>query len=340
MAICAYLLAQEGRLDLDAPVTRYWPEFGQHGKAEIPVRWLLTHQSGLPALDKPFTREEVLAWEPVIKAIEAQTPLWKPGTAHSYHAITYGWLIGEVIRRITGEMPGAYFSRVLGEPLGLRTWIGLPATERDAVAWMLAPIGEPVPASDPVAERGITMGGAFAFPADEDGLVSFNDPAIQAAQIPGAGAVSTAESLARLYAACVSEVGGARLLSPASVDDAVTVRVSGQQVYGLPTRDTAGAPGSWCTRSPARCSAYAASATTAPAGTWPSATTPTRSASVTWSTRWAASTTSGPTCSPQRYGIPSATADRRGGPGEAARLSRGPPATGIDVRWADVACRR
>ncbi|MEG3635090.1 serine hydrolase domain-containing protein [Micromonospora palythoicola] len=234
MAICAYLLVQEGRLDLDAPVTRYWSEFGQHGKAEIPVRWLLTHQSGLPALDKPFTREEVLAWEPVIRAIEAQTPLWKPGTAHSYHAITYGWLIGEVIRRITGEMPGAYFSRVLGEPLGLRTWIGLPAAERDAVAWMLAPIGEPVPAGDPVAERGITMGGAFAFPADENGLVSFNDPAIQAAQIPGAGAVSTAESLARLYAACVSEVGGARLLSPASVDDAVTVRVSGQQVYGLP----------------------------------------------------------------------------------------------------------
>ncbi|TDC84210.1 class A beta-lactamase-related serine hydrolase [Micromonospora sp. KC606] len=234
MAICAYLLVQQGRLDLDAPVTRYWPEFGQNGKAEIPVRWLLTHQSGLPALDEPFTREEVLAWDPVIRAIEAQAPLWQPGTAHSYHAITYGWLIGEVIRRITGEMPGAYFSRTLGEPLGLRTWIGLPAAERDAVAWMLAPLGDPGPADDPVAERGITMGGAFAFPADEDGLVSFNDPAIQAAQIPGAGAVSTAESMARLYAACVSEVDGARLLTPGSVDDAVTVRASGQQVYGHP----------------------------------------------------------------------------------------------------------
>ncbi|MEV0155472.1 serine hydrolase domain-containing protein [Micromonospora sp. NPDC050686] len=234
MAICAYQLVRHGQLDLDAPVTRYWPEFGQHGKAEIPVRWLLTHQSGLPALDKPFTREEVLAWDPVIEAIEAQTPLWQPGTAHSYHPITYGWLIGEVIRRITGELPGAYFARTLGEPLGLRTWVGLPAAERDAVAWMLAPIGDPGPASHPVAERGITMGGAFAFPADENGLVSFNDPAIQAAQIPGAGAVSTAESLARLYAACVSEVGGPRLLSTASVDDAITVRAAGQQVYGHP----------------------------------------------------------------------------------------------------------
>ncbi|MEV6816009.1 serine hydrolase domain-containing protein [Micromonospora sp. NPDC051296] len=234
MAICAYLLAQQGRLDLDAPVTRYWPEFGQHGKAEIPVRWLLTHQSGLPALDKPFSREEVLAWRPVIEAIEAQAPLWRPGTAHSYHAMTYGWLIGEVMRRITGELPGAFFARSLADPLGLRTWIGLPAAERDAVAWTLAPIGDPGPAVDPIAERGLTMGGAFAFPADADGLVSFNDPAIQAAGVPGAGAVSTADGLARLYAACVSEVDGPRLLSSDSVTDATTVRAAGQQVYGAP----------------------------------------------------------------------------------------------------------
>ncbi|MEV6695146.1 serine hydrolase domain-containing protein [Micromonospora sp. NPDC051196] len=234
MTICAYLLVQQGRLDLDAPVTRYWPEFGQHGKAEIPVRWLLTHQSGLPALDKPFTREEVLAWEPVIQAIEAQTPLWKPGTAHSYHPITFGWLIGEVIRRITGEMPGAWFARALAEPLGLRTWIGLPAAERDAVAWMLGPIGDPGPETDAVSERAMTMGDAFPFPADSNGLVSFNDPAIQAAQVPGAGGISTAESLARLYAACVSEVDGPRLLTTASVDDALTVRAAGQQVYGHP----------------------------------------------------------------------------------------------------------
>ncbi|WBB75938.1 serine hydrolase [Micromonospora sp. WMMD1128] len=235
MAICAYRLAQEGRLDLDAPVTRYWPGFGRHGKDEIPVRWLLTHQSGLPALDRPFTLDEVLAWHPVIEAIEAQAPLWRPGTAHSYHAMTYGWLIGEVIRRITGELPGAWFARTIGEPLGLRTWIGLPAAERDTVAWMLAPVGDPGPAGDPVAERGITMGGAFAFPADDTGLVSFNDPAIQAAQVPGAGAVSTAESLARLYAACVAgSAAGPRLLTPASVDDALAVRAAGQQVYGLP----------------------------------------------------------------------------------------------------------
>ncbi|MFG3640879.1 serine hydrolase domain-containing protein [Micromonospora sp. NPDC047762] len=234
LAICAYLLAQQGRLDLDAPVTRYWPEFGQHGKADIPVRWLLTHQAGLPAVDRPLTLDEVLAWDPVIKAIEAQAPLWEPGTAHGYHSMTYGWLVGEVIHRITGQLPGAYFADTVAGPLGLRTWLGLPAAESDTVAWGVAPPPDPDPFVDPVAERGITMGGAFAFPADADGLVSFNDDAIRAAGVPGAGAVSTAEGLARLYAACVSELQGGPLLTAASVDDAVVVRSRGQQRHGPP----------------------------------------------------------------------------------------------------------
>ncbi|MBQ1031245.1 serine hydrolase domain-containing protein [Micromonospora parva] len=236
LAICAYLLVQQGRLDLDAPVTRYWPGFGQHGKAHIPVRWLLTHQAGLPALDRPLTLDEVLAWDPVIKAIEAQGPLWEPGTAHGYHPMTYGWLVGEVIHRITGQLPGAFFADTLAGPLGLRTWLGLPAAESDTVAWGLAPPPDPDPFEDPVAERGITMGGAFAFPADADGLVSFNDDAIRAAGVPGAGAVSTADGLARLYAACVSDLPGQAgpLLTSASVHDAVVVRSRGQQRHGPP----------------------------------------------------------------------------------------------------------
>ncbi|RAO36560.1 Esterase EstB [Micromonospora noduli] len=234
LAICAYLLAQQGRLDLDAAVTRYWPEFGQHGKADIPVRWLLTHQAGLPAVDRSLTLDEVLAWDPVIKAIEAQAPLWKPGTAHGYHSMTYGWLVGEVIHRITGQLPGAFFADTVAGSLGLHTWLGLPAAESDTVAWGLAPPPDPDPFVDPVAERGITMGGAFAFPADADGLVSFNDDAIRAAGVPGAGAVSTAEGLARLYAACVSELHHGPLLTAASVDDAVVVRSRGQQRHGPP----------------------------------------------------------------------------------------------------------
>jgi CubicO group peptidase (beta-lactamase class C family) len=234
LAICGYLLVQQGRLDLDAPVTRYWPEFGRAGKDGIPVRWLFTHRAGLPALDRSFSRDVVIAWDPVIEAIETQPPLWEPGTAHSYHALTYGWLVGELIRRVTGVLPGEFFRTALGDPLGLRTWIGLPASERDGVAWTLAPPGTAQEYPDSVSERALTMGGAFDFPADSDGLVSFNDPAIQAAGVPGAGGVSSADGLARVYAACVSETVGPRLLTAASVDDAVVVRSRGQQRFGWP----------------------------------------------------------------------------------------------------------
>jgi CubicO group peptidase (beta-lactamase class C family) len=235
IAICAYLLVQQGRLDLDAPVVRYWPEFGQRGKADIPVRWLLAHRAGLPALDRDLSLDEVLAWQPVIKAIEHQAPLWPPGTGYSYHAMTYGWLAGEVIRRITGSTPGEFFRHTLAAPLGLRTWIGLPAAEQSSVAWSLAPPpDDQADPADPVVERAATMSGAFPFPADDDGWVSFNDPRIQTGEIPGAGVVSTARGLARLYAACVSDVDGPRLLSPESVDDATMVRSQGQQVFGPP----------------------------------------------------------------------------------------------------------
>src|SRR3954471_20221775 len=91
-AICAHLLAQRGELDLDAPVVEYWPEFGAAGKDEIPVRWLLSHQAGLPVIDTPLTFENACAWHPVIRALEAQKPLWQPGTEHVYHNMTFGFL--------------------------------------------------------------------------------------------------------------------------------------------------------------------------------------------------------------------------------------------------------
>jgi CubicO group peptidase (beta-lactamase class C family) len=244
LAICAYLLVQDGRLDLDAPVVRDWPRFGQHGKEAIPVRSLLTHRAGLCALDRPLSREQVLAWGPVVAAIEAQAPLWPPDTGHAYHTHTYGWLVGELVRRITGESVGSFVRRRLAEPLGLRLWIGLPAEERPTVARTLAPLPDPDPAegrslrealAHPVVARAATMGGAFAFPVDGD-HVTFNDPDIQAAEIPGANGVSDARSLARLYAACVRPVDGVRLMSPASVDDALVERSSGPPRFGGPDR--------------------------------------------------------------------------------------------------------
>jgi CubicO group peptidase (beta-lactamase class C family) len=109
-AICAHMLVQRGELDLDAPVVEYWPEFGANGKEQIPVRWLLSHQAGLPVIDTPLTIEEAYAWDPVIHALEAQKPLWVPGTEHVYHSMTFGYLVGEVVRRISGRSLGTFFA--------------------------------------------------------------------------------------------------------------------------------------------------------------------------------------------------------------------------------------
>jgi CubicO group peptidase (beta-lactamase class C family) len=244
LAICAYLLVQDGRLDLDAPVARYWPAFGEHGKADITVRDAMSHRAGLPALDIDLTKDAVIGWDPVIHALEEQRPLFASKDGHFYHAMTYGWILGELIRRITGSTPGRYFRSAVGDRLGLRTWIGLPDTERGTVAWMEPPLpDEDSPAAvetarialgSPVIERSLTMGGAFPFPADGR-FVTFNDPAIQAAEIPAANGISTSRSLAHLYAACVSSVAsGPPLLTRASIDDATQVRSSGPQLSGIP----------------------------------------------------------------------------------------------------------
>ena len=204
------------------------------------MRWLLSHRAGLSSLDRALSRDEMLAWDPVIAAIEAQVPLWPPGTAYAYHTITYGWLVGEVIRRVSGESVGAFVRRRLTEPLGLRFWVGLPSQEREHVAWLLAPLPDtdlelarPIreAAAQPGARPRRDGGRRGRVPSDGD-HVTFNDPDIQAAEVPGANGIGDAPSLARLYAACVSEVDGVRVMTPASVEDALVERSSGAPVFG------------------------------------------------------------------------------------------------------------
>jgi CubicO group peptidase (beta-lactamase class C family) len=226
-AICAHKLAQEGKLDIDAPVASYWPEFAAEGKGDIPVRYLLSHRAGLAWVDEPLTLEQALAWEPMIHALEHQKPSWEPGTAHGYHAITYGYLVGEVIRRITGRTIGTYFREEIAEPLGLDFWIGLPEEQEPRVAMLVgsltgglenADVDEATRASimalmgpDSVMGKALSGGGAFS------GEGIWNTRAVHAAEVPAAAGISDARSLARLYAACVGEVDGIRILTPERV---------------------------------------------------------------------------------------------------------------------------
>ena len=137
-AMCANRLAQQGSLDVDAPVVTYWPEFGQAGKEEVTVADLLSHRAGLAWTDGPLTFDQALAWDPVIEALERQAPSWPPGTAHGYHATTYGWLVGEVVRRISGQSLGTYLRQEVAGPLGADFFVGLPASEEHRVARLVS----------------------------------------------------------------------------------------------------------------------------------------------------------------------------------------------------------
>ena len=137
-AMCANRLAQEGRLDVDAPVVTYWPEFAQAGKATVTVADLLAHRAGLAWVDGTMTFEEMLRWDPVVDALARQAPSWPPGTAHGYHATTYGWLVGEVVRRITGKSIGTYLRNEIAGPLGAEFFIGLPADKEPRVARLVS----------------------------------------------------------------------------------------------------------------------------------------------------------------------------------------------------------
>jgi CubicO group peptidase (beta-lactamase class C family) len=247
-AVCAHLLAERGELDLSAPVTEYWPEFGAQGKQDVPVSWLLCHKSGVLDTDGPMTLDEALDWDTVTAALAASAPSWEPGTAHGYHAVTYGWLVGEVVRRVSGRSLGTFFRDEVAGPLGLEFWIGLPDDQQSRVA-PLIPMGggdglpmlmsEEGDGSDDAPSSLVDMLNTFlgegnlaakALTAPGGALSDeqvWNEPRLRAAEIPAANGVTNAPSLARLYASLVSDVDGTRTLSKETVDRAIEVQVEG-----------------------------------------------------------------------------------------------------------------
>src|SRR6185437_7874934 len=142
-ALCAHILADRGELDIDLPVAHYWPEFAQNGKEQIPVRMLLNHQTGLPGFHHPIPAGKPFDWEYMVAALAAERPFWEPGRQYGYHSVTFGWLVGEVVRRVSGRSLGTFFRDEVAGPLGLDFWIGLPESE-ERRAVRLLPRREPV----------------------------------------------------------------------------------------------------------------------------------------------------------------------------------------------------
>jgi len=237
-ALCAHLLVDRGQLDLDAPVARLWPEFGAHGKQAITPRQVLSHCAGLAALHAPLPPEAVFDWPRMTAALANETPGWEPGSASGYHALTYGYLVGELIRRADGRMPGVLLREEVAGPLGADFHIGLPASEDPRVAEMIAPTdaeraaaGGTPPAPESLLAR--VLGNPPMRPE------AANAPAWRRAEIPAANGHGNARSVARLMAvlACGGEVGGVRLLSEATVAQAIVEQsYTTDLVLGFPIR--------------------------------------------------------------------------------------------------------
>ncbi len=203
-ALCAHLLVDRGELQLDAPVARYWPEFAAAGKQEVTVRMLLGHQAGLAAVRQPLPPGAFYDWELMVSALAAEAPFWQPGTRHGYHGLTFGYLVGEVVRRVTGRSLGRFFREEIAEPLGLDFWIGLPESEEGRVAHVI-PQPPPDPANLNPMERMVfsdPTSVTFLMLANTGGYMNPGEcdtRAAHAAEIPSAGGVTNGRALAGMY---------------------------------------------------------------------------------------------------------------------------------------------
>ncbi len=262
-AICAFMLIEAGELDLDKPVAHYWPEFAAQGKGEIPVRLLFTHQLGMPALDRWLTLDDIEAWTPVVDAIAAQRLFWEPGTAHGYHGLTLGWLIGELVRRISGLTPGAFLRERIAPRLGkLDMWIGLPEELEPRVAHTIrADWGESMLNVDSGHEKydeflreitalyvdpvfldqylnpdkrtdaifkpdsGYTIAHRAFGPVEIGGDADGRRE--HAIETPAVNGIADARSIARIYASLMGEVDGVRLIGDELLEEATRCHADG-----------------------------------------------------------------------------------------------------------------
>ncbi|GGZ49225.1 serine hydrolase domain-containing protein [Streptomyces subrutilus] len=234
------LLHQRGLLDLAAPVGSYWPEFKAAGKERVLVRDLLAHRAAIPALDRSLTPAEALDGATGPRAVAAQRPFWEPGTAHGYHAQTYGWLLSELVLRVTGASLGQWLAREVTGPLGLDFWIGLPAAE--AAAGRVGRVAAVAPPERPGTLRTRprrNVSEAYADPASLtrrafaaiDPLPDENAPAYRAAELPASAGTGTARALAGFYAALLDDTDdGARLFTPR------TTALAGSELSAGPDR--------------------------------------------------------------------------------------------------------
>ena len=233
-ALTALLLADRGALDFDAPVAKYWPEFAANGKGGVKVSHLMSHSAGLSGWKEPITKETLYDWDKATSLLAAQAPYWEPGTQSGYHAITQGYLVGEVVRRITGKSLGTVFREEIAEPLGADFHIGLPASEDHRVGDLIPPPPGAAIGDGEQSDLGANM-------SHNPGIdpLDTRTRAWRAAEIPAAGGQGNARSVAEIHALLANGgvAKGKRIMSEAGCRRALEQQIEGQDlILNMPAR--------------------------------------------------------------------------------------------------------
>ena len=241
---CLLHALQEHKINLDRPVAEFWPEFAQAGKEKITIAQLLSHQAGLCALDR---RVDVLDYDAAIGALEVQKPLWPSGTAHGYHARTFGFLLDELVRRIAGKALSDYWQENFARPLNLDFWIGLPKEENSRVATMYAPKSgrppEPKQFYADLVTAGTLARKTFSSPYGLKTVGGMNTPSIRAQPIVSFGGIGTASVLAKFYSMLANggKADGQTFFSGETLElMSVTLTDGIDRVFQIPTAFSAG----------------------------------------------------------------------------------------------------
>lgn len=230
--LCVLILVDRRELDLDSPVARYWPEFAHGGKGGIPVRWLLSHRAGLSGFVEPLPVEALYDWGRIVRILERQEPWWEPGTDSGYHMVTFGYLVGELVRRVSGKSMGAFFRDEVAVPLGADFHIGLPPEHDDRVAQLIPPQPMETPPLEPESIAARTLFNPAILPG-------FSDRAWRGAEIPSSNGHGNARSVAGVGSllACGGVLDGRCVLSESTIRQAVEEQsCQVDLVLGLPIR--------------------------------------------------------------------------------------------------------
>jgi CubicO group peptidase (beta-lactamase class C family) len=234
-AICLLVLADRGEIDLDAPVATYWPEFAAEGKDRVTVAQVMGHTAGLPGWDPPIAPEDLYDWDRATAALAAGSLWWEPGTASGYHALTQGYLEGEVVRRVTGRTIGTFFREEVAEPLGADFHIGLPECEEHRAGQMIPPDLSLIAALDGTANE-VAVKTLLSCPLTG---AEANTREWRAAEIPAGGGTGNARSVARVHSALANggSVDGVKILSEQGVERIFTEQCHDvDQVLGMKMR--------------------------------------------------------------------------------------------------------